>query len=184
MPIATILLMSTGITTAEELKNKRPYVIVGAFIIGMLLTPPDVVSQVMLAIPMWLLFELGIFLSRFFDVRIKEASEARDKMDNSDNNDSKTAATASGAAALSAEELWQDDDYIYEEENSILDNGLDDTDSNQDADDPDHEDDNEDFKPLSEAEMEAELDRIEAEELADEAGDKKLRKNNTKKPKT
>ncbi len=180
MPIATILLISTGMTTAEELKNKRPYVIVGAFIIGMILTPPDVVSQVMLAIPMWLLFELGIFLSRFFDVRIKEAVDARDKMDNSDDNDSNTSESASGAAALSAEQLWQDDDYTYEEENSILDDDLDNnTNNNQDSDDPDYEDDDGDFKPLSEEEMEAELDRIEAEERAED----EQHKNNTKKPK-
>ncbi|MGK0272517.1 MAG: sec-independent protein translocase protein TatC, partial [Cocleimonas sp.] len=68
MPIATILLISTGMTTAEELKKKRPYVIVGAFIMGMLLTPPDVISQIMLAIPMWLLFELGLIFSKFFKV--------------------------------------------------------------------------------------------------------------------
>jgi sec-independent protein translocase protein TatC len=176
MPIATILLISTGMTTAKDLKRKRPYVIVGAFVLGMLLTPPDVVSQVMLAIPMWLLFELGIFLSRFFDVRIKEASKAREEMDNSNGDASnRTAAAASGASALSAEELWQDDDYIYEEENSILDS---DSNSNQDPDDQDSEDDDDDFKPLSEEEMDAELDRIEAEEHAED----EQHKNNTNKP--
>ena len=80
MPIATILLISTGMTTAEDLKKKRPYVIVGAFVVGMLLTPPDVISQIMLAIPMWLLFELGLIFSGFFKVRIKEASDAREEM--------------------------------------------------------------------------------------------------------
>lgn len=64
IPIATILLVAIGATTPEQLANKRPYVIVGAFIAGMLLTPPDVISQTLLALPMWLLFELGIFLSR------------------------------------------------------------------------------------------------------------------------
>ncbi len=63
VPIITILLVRTGITTRQALAAKRPYVIVGAFIIGMLLTPPDVISQVLLAIPIWVLFELGILLS-------------------------------------------------------------------------------------------------------------------------
>ena len=66
IPIATILLVAVGATTPEALGQKRPYVIVGVFVAGMLLTPPDVISQTLLAIPMWLLFELGIFFSRFF----------------------------------------------------------------------------------------------------------------------
>lgn len=66
VPIATILLVWTGATTAENLASKRPYVIVGAFVIGMLLTPPDVISQTLLAFPMWLLFELGVFLARVY----------------------------------------------------------------------------------------------------------------------
>jgi sec-independent protein translocase protein TatC len=57
IPIATILLVAMGMTTAESLADKRPYVIVGCFVIGMLLTPPDVISQTLLAVPMWMLFE-------------------------------------------------------------------------------------------------------------------------------
>ena len=64
VPIATIILVATGITTPEQLAQKRPYVIVGAFAFGMLLTPPDVISQTLLALPMWALFELGLVLSR------------------------------------------------------------------------------------------------------------------------
>lgn len=67
VPVATILLVRTGATTRESLTQKRPYVIVAAFTVGMLLTPPDVISQVMLAIPVWLLFEAGIVLSRWFE---------------------------------------------------------------------------------------------------------------------
>ena len=66
VPIATILLISTGITTSEALAEKRTYIIVGAFVFGMLLTPPDVVSQVLLALPIWLLFESGLILSKYF----------------------------------------------------------------------------------------------------------------------
>lgn len=65
VPIATLLLIWTGISTRESLTQKRPYVIVGAFVIGMLLTPPDVISQTLLAVPIWLLFELGLLVSRF-----------------------------------------------------------------------------------------------------------------------
>lgn len=60
IPIATILLILSGATTPKELTQKRPYVVVGCFVIGMLLTPPDVISQTLLAVPMWLLFEIGI----------------------------------------------------------------------------------------------------------------------------
>lgn len=65
VPIATLLLIWTGVSTRESLLQKRPYVIVGAFVIGMLLTPPDVISQTLLAVPIWLLFELGLLVARF-----------------------------------------------------------------------------------------------------------------------
>ena len=63
IPIATVLLVSTGASTVKSLRSKRPYVIVGCFVVGMLLTPPDVISQLLLAVPMWILFELGIIFS-------------------------------------------------------------------------------------------------------------------------
>lgn len=66
VPIFTILLVWTGITTPASLSEKRPYVIVGAFIVGMFLTPPDAISQTLLAVPIWLLFESGLLLSRLF----------------------------------------------------------------------------------------------------------------------
>jgi sec-independent protein translocase protein TatC len=65
IPIAAMLMIWSGITTAEELARKRPYIIVGCFVFGMLLTPPDIISQALLAIPMWLLFEAGVFFGRF-----------------------------------------------------------------------------------------------------------------------
>lgn len=64
VPVLTILLVRSGVTTPQKLLAKRPYVIVGAFVLGMLLTPPDVFSQTLLALPMWLLFELGVLLAR------------------------------------------------------------------------------------------------------------------------
>ncbi|MGL5498339.1 MAG: twin-arginine translocase subunit TatC, partial [Aeromonas sobria] len=66
IPVATILLCWTGVTTPQNLKEKRPYVIVGVFVVGMLLTPPDVFSQTLLAIPMWALWEVGLFFARFY----------------------------------------------------------------------------------------------------------------------
>ena len=66
VPIATILLVWTGFTTPAALVAKRPYIIVGAFVLGMLLTPPDIISQTLLALPMWMLFELGVFFSKFY----------------------------------------------------------------------------------------------------------------------
>lgn len=64
VPIATVMLVATGMTSTESLSSKRPYVFLGAFIVGMLLTPPDVISQTLLAIPVYLLFEAGIIMSR------------------------------------------------------------------------------------------------------------------------
>lgn len=66
IPIATILVVWMGMTTPQKLAAKRPYVVVGAFVIGMFLTPPDVISQTLLALPMWVLFEAGVIFSRFF----------------------------------------------------------------------------------------------------------------------
>jgi len=69
IPIAVVIMISAGITTPEDLARKRPYVIVGCFVFGMLLTPPDVISQALLAVPMWCLFELGIVFGRIIKRR-------------------------------------------------------------------------------------------------------------------
>ncbi len=74
-PIATVLLVMTGLTTTEKLGKARPYVFLGAFVIGMLLTPPDVISQTMLAVPVYLLYELGIFMSRLVSKKAPEPAE-------------------------------------------------------------------------------------------------------------
>ncbi len=66
VPVATFLIIAAGATSADKLAQKRPYIIIGAFVIGMLLTPPDVISQSLLAVPIWLLFELGLLASRIF----------------------------------------------------------------------------------------------------------------------
>jgi len=76
VPIATILVIWAGLTTAESLAAKRPYVIVAAFVIGMLLTPPDVISQTLLALPMWILFELGLVFSKMYTPNKEEGEQA------------------------------------------------------------------------------------------------------------
>jgi len=84
VPIATIIVISTGMTTAEKLAQKRPYIIVVAFIAGMLLTPPDVVSQMLLAVPMWILFELGLIFSKILTrkkVRLEKERAAQEEQD-------------------------------------------------------------------------------------------------------
>jgi len=78
VPIAVIVLVWTGMITPEYLAEKRPYVIVAAFIIGMLLTPPDVISQTLLAVPMWLLFEAGLFFSRWMITKKTTTSQQMD----------------------------------------------------------------------------------------------------------
>ena len=224
MPIATILLITTGMTTAEKLKQKRPYVIVGAFVVGMLLTPPDVISQIMLAIPMWILFELGIIASKFFKVRVKEAGEAKEEMDKEK--------TAASTAAIQADNLWEDDKYSYAESDENDDDSenrtihssssdysdedsfdvssgspeeeaaklidkesldgelfdeeyLDDDDEGDDKNETETGtedkffndiDEDSDFHEMNDEEMEAEFDRIEAEEKAEKIVKKKAKK--------
>ena len=112
VPIATIILVAIGFTTPKKLAAKRPFIIVGAFILGMLLTPPDVISQVLLALPVWLLFEGGLIAS---NIIFKDREF--------------------------------DEEYEDEVEDSVSENSV----------VPDHE-------PLTDEEMEAELDQAEADE--------------------
>ena len=66
IPVAIVLMCWTGMTNAKALREKRPFVIVGVFLVGMILTPPDVISQVLLALPMWLLFEIGVMIGALY----------------------------------------------------------------------------------------------------------------------
>ncbi|WP_295406018.1 twin-arginine translocase subunit TatC [uncultured Thiocystis sp.] len=136
IPIATILLVAVGAVTPDDLANKRPYVIVGAFIIGMLLTPPDVFSQTMLAIPMWLLFELGIFSSRLLIRRRKDEQKDTDLKTSANGNAASCARATIGASDTPSE----------------LDSVL-----TVRVDDPDR------WRPLTDDEMEAELDLADAD---------------------
>lgn len=79
VPVAVVILSSTGMVNPETLAEKRPYVIVGAFVIAAVLTPPDVASQFFLAVPMLLLFEVGLFVARQMHRRRKASDEADHK---------------------------------------------------------------------------------------------------------
>lgn len=76
VPVATVLLAWTGLVTPAKLASARPYVFLMAFVIGMFLTPPDVISQTLLAVPIYILYELGIVMSRFF---AKKRAETKDE---------------------------------------------------------------------------------------------------------
>jgi len=75
IPVAIMLLCWSGATTIQSLKEKRPYIVVGVFVVAMFLTPPDVLSQTLLAFPMLLLFELGLILARFYSAKEQQESE-------------------------------------------------------------------------------------------------------------
>jgi sec-independent protein translocase protein TatC len=75
-PVVVVVLVRMGVVSLDKLKSMRPYVIVGAFVIGAVFTPPDVISQCLLAIPLWILFELGLLLARF--VTVPQRGEAAD----------------------------------------------------------------------------------------------------------
>ncbi|MGB0713219.1 MAG: twin-arginine translocase subunit TatC [Gammaproteobacteria bacterium] len=98
VPIATILLVWTGMVEPDSLREKRPYVVVGAFIVGMLLTPPDIISQTLLAIPMWLLYELGIIFSVWFRPKKPDTDDVSDDTPSA----TRDGATVAGAASATA----------------------------------------------------------------------------------
>ncbi|MET0051031.1 MAG: twin-arginine translocase subunit TatC [Candidatus Thiodiazotropha sp.] len=142
VPIATIILVWLGITTPEKLRSKRPYIIVGAFIVGMLLTPPDIISQTLLALPMWCLFELGVIFSKGF-VRDKEDTSKADSEETEDAED-----TEEQTRMESTEEVV-----------------------GKDIDPAGGQLDSDRFVPLTPDQMDEELDAIEADEQTDAASE-------------
>lgn len=102
VPVATVLMVRMGATTPDSLAEKRPYIIVTAFVVGMMLTPPDIFSQTMLALPVWLLFEVGLFFARRM-YRTKVAKEAREAADD-DSEDSSDMETELDRAARELDE--------------------------------------------------------------------------------
>jgi sec-independent protein translocase protein TatC len=114
VPIATIILVAIGFTTPKKLGEKRPFIIVGAFILGMLLTPPDIISQVLLALPIWILFEAGLIASKMIF-----ADRDFDDDEDEDDEDDTAAATVSDDAPLSDEEMEAEPDQAEADEERI-----------------------------------------------------------------
>ncbi len=135
VPIVTIVLTLTGVTNADKLAEKRPYVIVGSFVLGMLLTPPDIISQILLAIPIWLLFELGVIFSRIIGKR--KAAEANKPPEDPTPSSSEHTENTSETSEVVAEEPLQENEAEPEEAP---------------------------YQAMTDAEMEAELDAIEKDE--------------------
>lgn len=151
VPIATILMCWTGMTTPDKLAEKRAYVIVGAFVIGMLMTPPDIISQSLLALPMWMLFEVGLFFAR----RMPKRDEYAD--DDSENS------IMSPAAATVAETSGTEDPVSYKATQQK---------AEQDSTVADESDEGEEpYQELTDEEMEAELDRMDDDEADEETTD-------------
>jgi len=138
VPIATILLVVVGMTTPDKLAEKRPFIIVGAFVLGMFLTPPDVISQTLLALPMWLLFEIGLLFSRLW-VKRRKAEEEPDPEPNAGSatvqGSTVATAVAAGSAGVVSEVSESKADF------EIL-----------------------EYEPLTDEQMDAELDQIEEDE--------------------
>lgn len=170
VPIATILLVWTGVTTPESLSAKRPYIIVGAFVIGMLLTPPDVISQTLLAVPMWLLFEIGVIFSSMFYRRKEDEpdldfdEDGNDIMPPDGGNSpepdlSRDDPTGRGSGPITPESAGLGVDNLSANAQPKTESAVDD--SLVFA-----EDEMNEWQPMSQEEMDAELDRLEAEEIA------------------
>jgi len=113
VPIATILLIMFGVTTVETLRKNRPYVIIGAFALGMILTPPDVISQTLIAIPMWLLFEAGLILAPL--IKTRSRATKKDEENKKQNNNYKDSEVNNQEEDSSDSELEAEIDKIDDE---------------------------------------------------------------------
>lgn len=193
VPIATIILVSMGITTPDSLAEKRPYIVVGAFGVGMLLTPPDVISQTLLAIPMLVLFEVGILFSRIMQ-RNKEEREncdaeepVTDPGDSGADTDAETADTdaadaaetkpekkprrqskTAGIAAAEMVELQPQESAVSEDDEETITGPTDDMLSL----DGDRIFEKDRFTPLTEEELDIELGNVDAEPEETDKADK------------
>ncbi len=112
VPIVTLVLVKMDITTPEQLASKRPYVIVVAFVVGMLLTPPDIISQILLAVPVWLLFELGLALSR-----IMKKSESTEDLDEMGTETSTKIEPRIGQLKNEEQDIKRDEDELLDDTN-------------------------------------------------------------------
>jgi sec-independent protein translocase protein TatC len=127
VPVATIILVLMGIFTPQQLVEKRSYVIVGAFIIGMILSPPDIFSQTLLAVPMWLLFEVGVLVSRLILRRKAQREQSSAAAENTATKPVPAAAVAGTTDAnfrpLTADEMDAELEQIAQEQKRERDAG-------------------------------------------------------------
>ncbi|WP_127469981.1 twin-arginine translocase subunit TatC [Thiomicrorhabdus aquaedulcis] len=124
VPIITVLLILTGMVSPEKMRHSRPYIIVGAFVIGMLLTPPDVISQALLAIPMWLLFEVGLVVGEYVKKHrvVKEGDQDEDNPTASDTPPTTpTPSSSSGNVKTTATPEYEFDDRYADQVNDNFD---------------------------------------------------------------
>jgi len=173
VPIATILLCWTGMTTPDKLAEKRRYVIVGILVIAMFMTPPDVISQLLLGVPMYLLFEGGIFFAR--RIVPKKKDEDEDDYESEENSIMPTEAAVAATAATVATGAAGHTTASESPANEQSDSQDEDDDISQEHGEQDssssifEEDDvDEPYVEPTEEELEAEFDRIEAEEEDDD----------------
>jgi len=156
VPIATILFCWTGMTTPDKLAEKRRYFIVGVLIISMLMTPPDVISQLLLGIPMWLLFEAGIFFARRIVPKRDSDEDVDDEEENSIMPDE--VVKKATAASVVADDVAESNDAKSEKEDD-------------ESDEAEEDEFEEPYVEPTDEEVEAEFDRIEAEEEDDDEDD-------------
>jgi sec-independent protein translocase protein TatC len=116
VPIATIILVAMGLTTPQKLGEKRPYIVVGAFILGMLLTPPDIISQVLLALPILILFEAGLIASKMI---FKDREQDTDDEENEDEADDTAVSPVSDQQPLTDEEMEAELDQAETDETRL-----------------------------------------------------------------
>ena len=160
VPIATIVLVVAGATTPEQLATKRPYVIVGAFVIGMLLTPPDIISQTLLALPMWVLFEIGLVFSRLVMRERKRREESGDEP-------AMAVATAASSTAAAGETETPSDQEM-EDEFDRIEREFDAMDAPSEGDGPVADEAAQDHKAREDAAEKAEASTDESADMLDE----------------
>lgn len=145
VPVIVVLLILTGMVKPEAMSHARPYVIVGAFVLGMLLTPPDIISQTLLAVPVWLLYELGVLVGTFIVKRKgldKDESE-NDAEANSNPSSSRSKMDEEGFDDRYADQV--DDDFDYDAEFDKIDAEM--SALNKEQSKPKQNDENQDDKP-------------------------------------
>jgi sec-independent protein translocase protein TatC len=127
VPIVTVLLIITGMTTPKKLSHSRPYIVVGAFVIGMLLTPPDIISQTLLAVPMWLLFEIGLLVGAYVIKRRKLNNETDPNDPNDPNENRQTQEDVDNQAEYDFDDRYADqvdDDLDWDAEFDKIDSEM------------------------------------------------------------